>query len=580
MRTLLVFMLAALLSIAQSADTKKIRVEGRVLSTTGEPVRKALVRLVPANFRNIALPQGQGLVFPNGTPETTDDAGRFVFENLTPGSFTISAERTGFLTQRYGTQAPNNPGTVLDLKEGDKLSGLTIQMTPHAVIAGRVVDQDGDPVASVFVRAQRYIYQGGQRQLAIEGTGGTTDDQGNYRISGLPPGRYYVMAERPSFPPTTLATYFPSALDMQSAAPLDVRPGTEQTGTMIRMRREKVFTIRGVVIDGSTGQPSGGASVYAVQPETQVSVSASRNESSMVLIARPSMFNNQVSAGKDGRFVLSNIPSGAYTLIASRGGGVSRSERDGVTSTTFGSGPSAHAAVTVSNQDVEIVLTTMESASVTGRVTVEGGSLEDVSPDTSSLAFLLQAVQGMSINVPNTRVESGGTFRFQSPPPGRYYAWVRGLPPGFYVKSMRSGGQDFTRSPLDLTGGGGEIEIVVAKGTGEIHGSVTDGQGRAAGSVIVSLWPRVPNQSSPNGGVKTATTNASGSFEFTHVLPGDYAVVAFEELPDAGLAQYPPFLDGLTSEAVSYKLEPNGNVSNNVKLISREKVGAEVSKLP
>jgi hypothetical protein len=80
--------------------------------------------------------------------------------------------------------------------------------------------------------------------------------------------------------------------------------------------------------------------------------------------------------------------------------------------------------------------------------------------------------------------------------------------------------------------------------------------------------------------VRSATTDQSGAFKFTNVPPGDYAAAAFEELSDAGLAQYPGFLAAFTTEAASVKLEPNGSITTSVKLISREKAAAEIAKLP
>jgi protocatechuate 3,4-dioxygenase beta subunit len=96
-------------------------------------------------------------------------------------------------------------------------------MTPQGVIIGRVIDQDGDPIANAQIAVARYGYDGGRRTLipagaglapgaaaganadpaaqaaaaqALLGGGGqTTDDQGSFRIVTLAPGRYYVSAD-------------------------------------------------------------------------------------------------------------------------------------------------------------------------------------------------------------------------------------------------------------------------------------------------------------------------------------------------------------------------------------------------
>ena len=63
----------------------------------------------------------------------------------------------------------------------------------QVAIAGRVVDEDGDPLAHVHIQALRYAYQDGRRQLVPQKFA-ETDDQGYYRIPGLTVGRYQVSA--------------------------------------------------------------------------------------------------------------------------------------------------------------------------------------------------------------------------------------------------------------------------------------------------------------------------------------------------------------------------------------------------
>ena len=78
-----------------------------------------------------------------------------MFENVAPGRYN-DFEKTGFVTQRYGARSDTSPGTPLVLEAGNELKDVAIQMTPQAVIAGRVTDQDGDPVANIGVSVFRY----------------------------------------------------------------------------------------------------------------------------------------------------------------------------------------------------------------------------------------------------------------------------------------------------------------------------------------------------------------------------------------------------------------------------------------
>jgi hypothetical protein len=384
-----------------------------------------------------------------------------------------------------------------------------------------------------------------------------------------------------------------------------VRPGTEQGGTIIRMRREKLFTIRGVVMNGVTNQPEPGSVVYNMPADMPATGGASLPADAAILqrVAQASLFPRQIPVDKDGRFTLREMPSGVYTLFASRGGGIGYTTgSDGVTMITIGSArggempAAARADVSLGSQDVDLVLTLGMGATIDGRFVLEEGSFEELmnrstNPSNatipvailpqSAFGFRLQSVQGLSVNLPSSQVKPDGTFKLVGAMPAKYYTSLTGIPQGYYVKSMRFSGQDVTRSPLDLSsGGGGDITVMLAKGTGEVGGTLADSQGRALSGVAVSLWPRVPNESMSSGGVKTATTDQSGAFKFTNVPPGDYAAAAFEELSDAGLAQYPGFLGAFTAEAANVKLEPNGSITSSVKLISREKAAAEIAKLP
>src|SRR5437899_1519977 len=105
---------------ASDADKKKIRVDGRVISLNGEAVRKATVRLQPGGGLQFVGPGGlQGNPQNNQPPstysETSDDSGKFVFEDVVPGRYTLTSEKAGFVTQRYGARTDGSPGTPLAL---------------------------------------------------------------------------------------------------------------------------------------------------------------------------------------------------------------------------------------------------------------------------------------------------------------------------------------------------------------------------------------------------------------------------------------------------------------------------------
>ena len=163
------------------AASRTAHIEGQVLAQTGEPLRKAIVRLTHYYADRS----------PNATSyaDTADGAGKFVFDGVLPGRYTLTAERTGYLLQNYGARAATNsaPGLVLTLAAGQIMKELNFKLIPQGVITGRVIDADGDPMPGVQVSVLQMYHAGRQRGLSPRG-GATTDDQGTFRIASLSPG--------------------------------------------------------------------------------------------------------------------------------------------------------------------------------------------------------------------------------------------------------------------------------------------------------------------------------------------------------------------------------------------------------
>ena len=169
----------------QAAATGTGRISGRVLiADTGSPVRGARVSLTA-----VQLPGGRALV--------TDSSGLFDFAALPEGRYTLSVSKTGFVTLAYGQRRPLQPGTPLQLADGQRLQGIEMRLPRGSAIAGHVFDENGDPLPNTVVRVMRYQYQDGQRRLTMAGSG-QTDDRGQYRVWGLNPGDYYVSAVMPN----------------------------------------------------------------------------------------------------------------------------------------------------------------------------------------------------------------------------------------------------------------------------------------------------------------------------------------------------------------------------------------------
>lgn len=129
-----------------------------------------------------------------GRSVVTDDQGRFTFQALPAGRFTMTASKPGFVDNTYGAKRPGRPGTPIQLADGQAFNRATITLPRGGVITGVVVDEIGEPASGTQVRVLRYVMRTGERVLQDAGRD-TADDRGIYRIFQLQPGEYIVNAE-------------------------------------------------------------------------------------------------------------------------------------------------------------------------------------------------------------------------------------------------------------------------------------------------------------------------------------------------------------------------------------------------
>ncbi len=113
---------------------------------SGEPLRKATVHLRRRSPATGAVPGAQGYT---GTSEAD---GSFRFEAVEPGEYNLSGERFGFLNTQYGQKYPGGAGTPLTFRAGQQITDLILKLTPQAVISGKVVDEDGDPIDNAMIQ--------------------------------------------------------------------------------------------------------------------------------------------------------------------------------------------------------------------------------------------------------------------------------------------------------------------------------------------------------------------------------------------------------------------------------------------
>ena len=265
---------------------------------------------------------------PDGSPPEAlrrDRDGRYQFDTLPPGRYHIAAQKDGFAP-------PMDPSTmqIFEVAAGQVLDDLTVSLRRGGAFAGRVLDPQGQPIANVGVTALlKRLYRNDQ-PVGVASSGppllmpsgqGQTNDLGEFRIFGLWPGEYVIVATAPievrrrprrsrqqqrRRPPHT----FPGPPTSPWPSPWRSSRGETVSDLIIPLVSVPAFKISGVVVDGA-GAPVANAMVMLMGGQRGTDLLLS------LVVGSPLM--SQSDAG--GRFTFGDVPAGAYTVRADAGFG-------------------------------------------------------------------------------------------------------------------------------------------------------------------------------------------------------------------------------------------------------------------
>ena len=334
-------MAASLAAQSPQPSPAYARVTGRIVAAASStPIEGAQVMLVPIRRAN---PTGATPAFPPGMPpqRTTDADGTFAFERIIPGEYRLNVTKAGFVSDMpmLGAAAARPP---LQLAAGAVVNIGDIALSRGGVIAGRVLDPSGEPVANARVSALRRLPNASPEMgLMPLGTPAQTNDLGEFRVFFLPTGDYAIAATQmtaagTSMPKTVLTTtFFPSTTNDADATMIAVSAPNTVNGIELRLASVPAFRVSGVVVDES-GAPVANAMVMLLPS------------------GRRPMFGSptgNVRTGPNGGFVLGGVPPGTYRAQASP---MITSANGGGATFSFNSGPGGApgADIVVTDADV------------------------------------------------------------------------------------------------------------------------------------------------------------------------------------------------------------------------------------
>jgi hypothetical protein len=555
---------AALLTLLLQAPT----IQGIVVKPAGDPLSKAVVELRSNEDDTIVLQS-----------QTTEDNGTFSFANIRPGRYRLTVNRRGYV----------RPPLTVTVAAGQPLTPLRLSMSLAGAIYGRIFVAEGEPLGNIEVQALKASYPEGRRVLTVAETV-LTNDLGEYRLFWLEPGRYFVAARHPKAQTPyrrmfntgglTLTTggpnprlfmssantdpllnafepgpepeaeryvpiYFGGTADPDAASGIDVRAGTEFGGANIAITTVAARRVRGFVLDGATGKPAQNAGLTDLKREREFSRAG----------------EIQVNP-ETGAYDVLLLP-GTHTLVASA------------------VNASGYASVKVGNTDIDnLNIVMLPTFDIDGAISVEGHTGDN--PAFNDFRVTLRyyppredlVMSSYSIPRPNGSFRlaaSTGDFRLNLQPV------LNIAPPAFgpklpaslqnaYVKSIRLGEADVLNGVLRLERPpSAPLEIVIGTNPGALEGQIARGNQRPLADVWLVLIPNVRFRSEL---YRTVITDPFGRFTFDRVPPGDYKILALEEVENGAWFD-PEFIKAYENAGIAVRIVEGRRETVRVPVIER-----------
>jgi len=486
-------------------------VSGKVVQGgVGAGIRKAVVTL-----------EGENPLERQEYVTATDALGNFRLEGVAAGNYGVTIRRTGFVPSNGKVEQGR-----ITVTAGQEMADLLYKMVPTGVIAGKITEADGDPLAGINVWVRRVGKNGAptDAQGPTEEDGGqeTTNDLGEYRISNLRAGQYLVQAQAHGMSPapdpadrgrqkelaTYALTYFPGTVEARQAIPVQVTEAGTTAANFVMMSTRS----------------------YSVSGAVQLAGNAKNVQ--MYLVSTSGQTETQ-ALSEDGRFEFRDILPGTYVAQIVETSASADGSAPATRSQMIGS------PIVVSDADVSgLQLRPEASGSVKGKIRTEGGETLDWAEFNVSLIRVtdgeeLPQMADLGALGGTTGFQPDGTFEMKDVAGGAYWVFLGGRSGAvgdYYLKSVLQDGREVVDSGFQVNG---EVvlEVVVSAKGGSIEGTVVDDKGQGvAGATVVTL---------PSTGktgrldlYESDQADSNGHFLLRGLKPGTYVLVGLGGLQE------------------------------------------------
>jgi hypothetical protein len=475
-------------------------------------------------------------------------------KELLAGRYTLNASKAGYVGVAYGQRRPEQPGTLLEILDGQIVEKIAFALPRGGVITGRILDEYGEAIAGAQVSAMRFRYVNGARRLAPAG-GGSTDDLGAFRIYGLVPGEYYVSAAvrsqaammAPSGNASTsiddgyAATYFPGTANPSEASRVTVKAAQEATNISFGLIAARTSRVSGRALS-SSGEPLVQAFITAMPADR-------------FAMGPVGMHSGMTRA--DGSFQIAGLAPGTYNVtLRPRGAQDANAEF-------------ANQRVVVNNEDVDnVILVARRGAIARGIIVTDDNTPLPIRPQQASVFARPAEPESMPMGG-NMQVHDDWTFEITGLSDQRVLGAGLAEAPDWSLKSVMWQGQDVIDTPIEFVPGQtlDGFQITFSRKRTDLSGGIAGDRGAPVTDATVIVFSENPDRwGYATRYVRTARPSQDGRYSIKGMPPHDYLVVAVREV-EPGQWQDPEFLESVRGQAMRVSLDEGETKVQDLKVV-------------
>ncbi|MGC1373492.1 MAG: carboxypeptidase-like regulatory domain-containing protein [Candidatus Sulfotelmatobacter sp.] len=420
------------------------------------------------------------------------------------GKYSLSGEKREFITGAYDQH--DEYATAIVTGAGLDTEHLTLRLAPNAIITGKILDEAGEPVRHANVTLYKDDHSQGVDQIR-QFRGATTDDLGEYELTPLPPGTYFLSAsakpwyavhprgdsQNPSQDQQAAVdrsldvaypvTFYADVTDADSATPIPVRGG-DRLQVDIHFTPSPALTVLFRL-------PDNGKRGFAVQAFQQPTFDSS------------TLVQTEVHGISNGLMAITGIPAGHYNVRISDGDRWLQIE-----------------GLDLSRDGQEIDTSTAEAVS---RVKLS----VKVAGESAMPAMLAVGLRPVKKTLGNLQiVDAKGETEFSQLAAGSYELIVRGSTTRYSVVHMTADGAQVSGHLLTISSGSSaNASVTLVGGNVEVEGIAKKAGHPLAGAMVVL----VPQDPEPNRDLfRRDQSDLDGTFTLHGVVPGSYTLLAIE----------------------------------------------------